>query len=354
MVHACTAGATASTQAEDAARLLAMINGAWTTQVIRTACALGLPDRLSQRPADALALAAACGCHGDALLRLLRAMAALDLCESVPAGHWRLTGMGRLLCRDASQSLHHWAQHAGSGLWQRLAELPEAVRTGASWPERHHGMGGYQALASDARASEVFHHAMVELTRHATPALVAALELRAVRSVVDVGGGQGALLGAVLRQATEAHGVLLDQAVALRGASALMADWGVADRCRVEEGDFFASVPGGADMYLLKSVLHNWDDEACRRLLARCLEAMSSRARLMVIERVRPEAPGHSTRDRGVARTDLNMLVSLSGRERSLEEFVRLFAAAGLVLEGVREASAEWSVLDVRRGAART
>ena len=129
MVHACTAGATASTQAEDAARLLAMINGAWTTQVIRTACALGLPDRLSQRPADALALAAACGCHGDALLRLLRAMAALDLCESVPAGHWRLTGMGRLLCRDASQSLHHWAQHAGSGLWQRLAELPEAVRT---------------------------------------------------------------------------------------------------------------------------------------------------------------------------------------------------------------------------------
>jgi hypothetical protein len=286
------------------------------------------------------------------LRRLLLAMAALELCEPVAGDAWQLTRRGWLLCRDAPQSLHHWAQHAGEGLWQRLGELPEAVRTGASWPERHHGVGGYERLAADAQARAVFHHAMVELTRQTAPALVALFELSSVRCIVDVGGGRGELLGAALQRAPAARGVLHDQAAALEGAAEWLEHFGVADRCSIEAGDFFVGVPAGADLYLLKSVLHHWDDAACRRILARCFEAMPPQARLLVIERLRPDAPGHGPRDREVARTDLNMLVSLSGQERSRSEYALLFANAGLRLESVRETAGEWSVLEARRDAA--
>jgi orsellinic acid C2-O-methyltransferase len=337
----------------DVAQLMAMINGAWVTQVIRAACVLGLPDHLSQQTADTSALAAASGCKVSALRRLLLAMAALELCEPAASDGWRLTNRGRLLCRGAPQSLHHWARHAGGGLWQRLGELPEAVRTGASWPERHHGVGGYEQLAADEQASAVFHQSMVELTRHAAPALVALFELDSVRCVVDVGGGRGELLGAVLQRAPAARGVLHDQAAALEGAAEWLERFGVAARCRIEAGDFFVSVPAGADLYLLKSVLHNWDDEACRRILARCFDVMPCPARLLVIERLRPDVPGYGPRDREVARTDLNMLVSLSGQERSRSEYAALFADAGLCLASVRETGAEWSVLEARRDPAR-
>lgn len=332
----------------EAGQLLAMINGAWVTQVIRAACVLQLPDHLSRHTADTPALAAASGCSADALQRLLLAMTALELCEPVATRGWRLTRRGALLCRDAPGSLHHWALHAGGGLWQRLGELPETVRSGANWPERHHGVGGYERLAHDTPARTVFHHAMVELTRQAAPALVPLFELESVRCVVDVGGGQGELLGAVLQRAPVAHGVLHDQAAALEGAAERLERIGVAPRCRIEAGDFFIGVPAGADLYLLKSVLHNWDDESCRRILARCADAMPPRARLLVIERLRPDEPGHGPRDREVARTDLNMLVSLSGRERSRREYAHLLADAGLNLTAVREAGAEWSVLDAR------
>lgn len=337
---------------DDAAQLLAMINGAWVTQVIRTACVLQLPEHMAQGTADTPALAAASGCCPDALQRLLLAMAALDLCESVATQGWRLTRVGELLCREAPGSLHHWALHAGGGLWQRLGELPETVRTGASWPQRHHGVGGYEQLVTDAQARTVFHHAMVELTRQAAPALVPLFELDSVRCVVDVGGGQGELLGAVLQQAPAARGVLHDQAAALEGAEQRLERLGVLARCRVEAGDFFVGVPVGGDLYLLKSVLHNWDDGSCRRILSHCAEAMSQQARLLVIERLRPDNPGHDPGDRNVARTDLNMLVSLSGRERSRREYARLFAHAGLRLSSVRKTESEWSVLEASHGPA--
>jgi hypothetical protein len=112
-------------------------------------------------------------------------------------------------------------------------------------------------------------------------------------------------------------------------------------------------VPAGADLYLLKSVLHNWDDASCVRILARCAQAMADGARLLVIERIRPARPGHGARDREVARTDLNMLVSLSGRERSAGDYARLLAAAGLQPTSVREAGAAWSVLEARAAGVR-
>lgn len=333
---------------EPGAELLALINGGWSVQVIRTACVLQLPDHLARGPRTAEALAADTGCDATSLDRLLHAMAALGLCETGAARQHRLTATGELLRRDVPGSLCHWALHAGGGLWQRLGDLPEAVRTGASWTQRHHGVDGYDRLAAEADAQRVFHRAMVELTQQAVPHLVLALQLGSSRWVVDVGGGQGALLGAALASAPGAHGVLLDRPAALAGAVEVLERAGVADRCRIEAGDFFEAVPGGGDAYLLKSVLHNWDDPRCRQILRQCRRAMRPTARLLVIERVRPDEPGSGTRHRAVARTDMNMLVSLTGRERTEREYAALFADTGLQPPTLRETAAEWSVLETR------
>ena len=338
--------------------LFALINAAWTTQVIRTACVLRLPDRIAAGNVDVAALAAAADCDTAALARLLRAMASIGLCEAIAeqhdrqhdSEHYRLTSMGARLCADAPDSLHHWARHAGGPLWQRLGEMPESIRSGRSWPERLHGEDGYARLATDAAAERVFHRAMVELTCQAVQHIVPALEIGAAGLVVDVGGGSGALLATVLERHPGVQGVLFDQASALTEATQVLERAGVAARCRITAGDFFTAVPEGGDLYLLKSVLHNWDDARCGAILRHCAQAMASDGRLVVIERVVPEAPGRSSHHRATARTDMNMAVSLAGRERRLDEYAQLFAEVGLALTHVRETAAEWSLLEARHG----
>jgi precorrin-6B methylase 2/DNA-binding HxlR family transcriptional regulator len=334
---------------DPADELFALINAGWTTQLIRTACVLQLPDRIANGTGDVAALAAAAACDPGALARMLRAMASIGLCEANVEQHYHLTPMGERLRAEAPESLHHWALHAGGPLWQRLGEMPESIRTGRSWPERHHGQDGYARLATDAGAERVFHRAMVELTRQAVQHIVLTLKIGTAGLVVDVGGGSGELLGAVLARSPAAQGVLFDQASALADAPRVLERAGVAQRCRITAGDFFIAAPEGGDLYLLKSVLHNWDDEHCRVILRHCAQAMASHGRLVVIERVVPQAPGSSAHHQATARTDMNMAVSLGGRERRLDEYTQLFADTGLVLAHVPKTTAEWSLLEVQR-----
>lgn len=335
--------------ANPVATLLALINAGWTTQVVRTACELDLADHLARggaRTAEALATAA--DCDAAALARLLRAMQSLGLCERAALGAYRLTPLGERLRSDHPQSLHHWARHAGGVLWQRLGELPQSVRTGRSWPQRHHGCDGYAHLSADVQVGVVFHRAMVELTRVATADIAAAIEADAAVCFVDVGGGSGELLAALLARHASARGVLFDQPAALAHAAVVMEAAGVSARCRSQPGDFFQAVPGGGDLYLLKSVLHNWDDAHCAALLRCCAQAMPPGARLLVIERVLPQVPGSGPGHQSTARSDLNMLVSLGGRERTQREYSTLLSRAGLRLAGVRAAGVEWQVLEAR------
>jgi DNA-binding HxlR family transcriptional regulator len=347
-----------------AGELLALIDAAWTTQVVHAACVHRLPERLAGSAADAASLSAATGCDADALARLLRAMAAIGLCERQPdapaggAARWQLTPVGECLREDHPCSLRHWALHAGGPLWQRQGELAEAVRTGQNWAQRRgYGAHAYAQLRHDGAASAVFHRAMVELTRLAIPQILPLLELGDTRVVVDVGGGRGELLSAVLHERPHARGVLFDQPGALDGAHAALEAAGLAARCRVEGGDFFAALPAGGDLYLLKSVLHNWDDRLCIALLQACAAAMPRGARLLVIERALPATPGTGVQHRSSARTDLNMLASMTGRERSPQQYAALLEAAGLAAPGARGSGAEpgaepeaaWVVVEARR-----
>jgi orsellinic acid C2-O-methyltransferase len=330
-------------------RLLALINAGWTTHAIHAACVLGLPTLMAGGAHTVASLADAAPCHAASLRRLLRALVTLDLCRELEDGRFELTPLGALLRPDHAQSLHAWALLNGSAGWAaRWSELDQSVRSGTSHRLRTTGSDGFAYLRGDAAAATVFNRAMVEVTRRVAREVLRLIDFSAARCIVDVGGGHGELLSAILRAHPDARGVLFDLPHAIDCAAAALESAGVGERCECVAGSFFDGVPAGGDAYLLKSVLHNWDDERCAAILRRCREAMSPRARLYVVERVVPERLGTSARDQSIARSDLNMLVALSGRERGEAEFGALLRAAGCTVERRAASGGEWDVIEAR------
>lgn len=331
--------------------VLALVNASWTTQVLRAACVLCVPDQLARGEQSLERLAVATGCHAPSLQRLLRAMATLDLCAETPDAGFTLTPTGRLLCEDDPQSLRAWALLVGGPLWRRWGELDESVRTGLSHKQRYLGEEGFGDLDADPAAAALFHRAMREMTRGVGDAIADALPSACGLSpgdpvcVVDIGGGQGELLAGLLRRHPAWRGVLFDLPTGVQAARSVLQTAGVAGRCTVASGDFFESVPGGGDVYLLKSVLHNWDDARCVRILGHCREAMRAGGRVVVVERLVAQRPGTGAADRAVARSDLNMLVALTGRERTAGEFAGLFARAGLAAPRVAATQSDFALI---------
>ena len=317
------------------ARLLAMINAAWMTQAIGTAVQLGLPDRLAAPDCTgctAATLAHEVGADPDALARLLRALATVGVLHESADGTFALGATGQLLCTSNPGSLAAWALLAKTRLWPVWTRLETCVRTGRSAREATWGGDDFSIFDDEPEAALVFHQAMVELTRPAAAALAAKVDWSSSRRVVDIGGGSGALIAAVLAAHPHLEGVLFDLSHATGLADATLREAGVLHRCERVAGDFFRSVPAGADTYLLKSVLHDWDDAGCARILATCRDAMARNARMLVIERVVPDRPGTTPLDQAHAFSDLNMLVSTGGRERREAQFRALLDAAGLRL----------------------
>lgn len=333
---------------DERSQLLALIEASWTTQAIRAACLIDLPQHLAAGAQDCATLAAKTRSDAAALRRLLRALATIGICRDDGADRFALTTTGALLRGDHPQSLQAWALQVGGPQWQRLGELAESVRSGESWHQRHQGRGSYDALASQPENAAMFHRAMVELTRRVAADVLHAVDFNGARRIVDVGGGSGELLAAVLAAHPAAQGVLFDQEHAVALALPVLQRAGVAARCECVAGSFFDSVPAAGDVYLLKSVLHNWDDERCVAILRRCREAMATDARLLLIERLVPEQVGTTARDRALARSDLTMLVGPGGREREPREFALLLEAAGMALAGVRATRGAMSVIEAR------
>ena len=312
----------------DAARVLEIINGNWTTQVAGVAAELGIADLLLEAPLGADALARAAGCESGAMLRLLKAMTSLGLCVQNDDRTFALTPAGALLRGDGGPSMRSWAIWSALCQWDTWGRMIESVRTGRSARQLATGREGYAHLETDARAAGIFNRAMVELTGFVADAVARAFDFCRFRRLVDVGGGHGELLLAILARHPAASGVVFDLPHAMDGARVRAKSTGLADRSRFEAGNFFDSTPAG-DLYLLKSILHNWDDGRAAAILARCRAAIEPDGRLLVIERLMPERVTGAAHERTVIRGDLNMLVGLGGRERTRGEFVGLLHAAG-------------------------
>jgi hypothetical protein len=332
----------------EGALLLEAINASWTTQTIATAVELRIPDLLADAPLDCDALARAAGCDTPSLRRLLAALVSLALVTQDGSDRFALNPRGALLRSDVPESLAAWALFCGQRAWRNWAHLADSVRSGSSATRRSGGNDDFAHLDADPSAAALFHSAMTNLTRPVAAALAASVDFGSDLRVVDVGGGYGQLLTTVLLAHPRLRGVLFDLPHAIEPAAAQIARLGLSSRCELVSGSFFDRLPAGADIYLLKSVLHDWDDAHCVRILQRCRQAMAGHrgARLFVIERLAPERFAATPRDRAIARSDLNMLVSLSGRERSEREYHALLADAALRATRIHALASEFGVVE--------
>ena len=312
------------------ARLLSLINANWTTQALSVATQLRLPELLRDGPQTVDALAQATRSHGPSLARLLRALTSIDVVTESIHERFELTTVGALLLADVPGSLAAWAEFCGTRSWTTWGRLIESVRTGDSIRKQTNGSDGFHHLEDDAQGALLFNRAMVDLTQPVALAVARKVDFSGMRLIVDVGGGYGELLASILSEHHLLHGILFDLAHATTAASSRLTAAGVKDRCALVTGSFFDAVPDGADGYLLKSVLHDWNDDQAVRILRNCRQVMAPNAKLFVIERIAPQHFCDSPQDQGIARSDLNMLVGTGGCERTETQYRELLDAAKL------------------------
>ena len=312
-----------------AAAVLRMIWGMHVSRAIYAVTELGIPDRLAGGPVSCAQLATDAGAHEASLYRVLRLLAALGVVSEAPPGSFGLTILGDRLRSGAPASMRSWALiHGTFGGCQPFEHILHTVRTGQPGFNAAHGMPLFEYLVGHPEDASVFDAAMLERTAAFAPSVAAGYDFTGIRTVVDVGGGRGNLLAALLRGHGHLQGTLFEVPAVAAGARAVLDAAGVTGRCQVVAGDFFHAVPAGADCYMLANVLHDWDDTKAAEILANCRTAMTKHGRVLIIERLIPDNPAEAL---PVLLSDINMLVlSPGGRERTNTEYHRLLRAAGL------------------------
>ncbi len=310
--------------------LTRLLTGAQVSQAIYVAATLGVADLLSDGPRTSEALAAETGAHAGSLHRLLRALAAIGVFREDDQKRFALTPLGELLRREVPGSLHGWAAYVGRPYYRAAwSDLEHSVRTGENAFRHVHGTDIWSYRAEHPDEGETFDRAMESLTASSNSALLDAFDFGRFATVVDVGGGNGALLSALLGAHPAMRGILFDQPHVVASARSTLEAAGVADRCAVVGGSFFEEVPAGGGAYALKSILHDWEDREAAAILGVCRNAMTPEARLLLIERI----VGAPNEDARAKFSDLNMLVAPGGRERTIEEWHALLASEDFRLD---------------------
>jgi hypothetical protein len=314
------------------ARMYELTSGTWVAQAVSAAAELGVADRLAAGPRTVEEIAAGIRAHPRALYRLLRALADVGVFEELEGRRFALTELGGVLRGDVPGSMRSWAMMVGRPFHrQAWTALADSVRTGDPAFELVHGQLGFDYFRDHPYDGGVLNDAMTAASARFIAPVVTSYDFGSAGTVVDVGGGHGALLAAVLAANPGMRGVLFDLPHVIASAGAPLDDAGVRDRCACAGGDFFDSVPSGGDVYLLSNIIHDWDDDRSARILANCAAAMNDGGRVVLGEAVLPDGPApHPAKW-----IDLEMLVMGSGRQRTEEEYRGLFARAGLRLARV-------------------
>jgi SAM-dependent methyltransferase len=328
------------------AAMMGLITGYWVSQAVGVVALLGIADQLGEGPRDSDELARAVGADPQALHRVLRLLASLGVFAEVAPGSFALTPLGDTLRSDAPGSVRNFAiTETAPGHWLPWGRLHESVRSGRPMAREALGMELFDWYAQNPEEAGFFSAAMGNLSALAASELVRVYDFSAVRTVADVGGAHGVLLTSVLRANPAARGILFDLPHVIATAEGAVAAEGLSPRCELVSGDFFEAVPEGADLHLLKQIVHDWDDEPATRLLRNCHRALGPAGKLLLVEMVIPP----DNRPSPAQAMDLNMLVLLGGRERTEEEYQRLFQAAGFRLERVIPTHSPFSVIEATR-----
>ena len=329
--------------------VMRLVTGAWAARLVHTAVELGIADHLAGGPRGVDFLAAQIGAHAPSLARLLRALTAIGVLRESVERMYSLTPLGVTLRSDVPGSMRAWVLLAFSDdqgtAWQALSH---AVRTGELAFRHIFGTDMWTRLADRPEAARLFYEAMQSLTQGANGRLITNYPFEKFGWIVDVGGGNGSLLLPVLERHPAMRATIFDLPHVADAARSRIAEAGLSDRCEAVGGDAFVAVPAGADAYVLKGVIHDWEDKEASAILRTCRVAMSDRSKLILIERILPE---QIDPDDALARAkfihDINMMVNPGGRERTEAEFRKLLAQADLRLTRVLSMPGPLAIMEV-------
>lgn len=336
-------------QQDDFREVLNLTRGHWRVLATRAALELGVVDALTG-PVPLPALAELVGAEPESLVRLLRVLEDVGLVEHDQLGAYRLTSKGRLIRSDdpsglrALLMLQTWPPHVAS--W---TDLDQAIRAGKGTFEAANGSTLWALMAGDPEHTAVFNAAMARRGAGQATAVLEGVDLTGVRTVVDVGGGRGAMLTELLGRVDGLRGVVADQAAMVAEATGALSAAGLDERCEAVVADFFTSVPEGGDAYVLSNILHDWTDDECVAILRVVRAAMPPHGRLWVLERVLdPDPPRDPFEQAELHLLDLHMLVTFGARERTGDQYAALLAAAGFTTPAVHHTSVPFDVLESR------
>ncbi|GAB4199864.1 MAG: methyltransferase [Roseiflexaceae bacterium] len=324
-------------------QLWQLIMGCFSSQTIHVAAKLRIPDLLKDGPRSALELADATGTNPQALYRVLRALAGIGVFAEDDDGRFGLTPLAELLRTDVPGSMHAAGLLIGSILqWPALGDMLYSVQTGRPSFDHLFGVTQWQYMKEHPEEYELFHYAMSSFSAAEIKAILAAYDFGAANTVVDIAGGQGRLLAAVLQAHPHLRGTLFELSEIAEQAKATFAAAGVAERCTLLSGNMFSYIPAKGDLYMMKTVIHDWNDQEVEQLLRVCYAAMPTGTKLLVITRV--VAPGNVPDSSKFM--DLNMMITMGGSERTAAEIERLLTVAGLSLQRIIPTRSPLSIVE--------
>ena len=319
-----------------------MITGYWSTQIIYVAAKLGLADLLEHGPRSADELANATKTHASSLYRLLRALASMGIFADNGRREFELTPLARCLLTNTPGSQRALAIMSGEEHYKAWGELLYSIETGKIAFDKLYGMPVFDFLSKNVEQAKTFDAAMVGVHGRETAAMTDAYDFSQFGTLADIGGGNGSLLMSVLKKHPTLKGILYDLPGVTERAKSALGEAGLADRCQVVGGSFFESIPSGADAYLMRHIIHDWDDDKSMTILRNVHKAMKENGRLLLIEGVISDDNSPSFGKL----LDLTMLTIPGGKERTADEFRELFKASGFELTRIIPTAAEVSVIE--------
>jgi ubiquinone/menaquinone biosynthesis C-methylase UbiE len=323
--------------------LFQMASGYWVSQSIYVAAKLGIADLLKDSPKSCDELATATGTNAPSLYRVLRALASLGVFAETELNHFTLTPLAACLQSDVPDSFRAFVIMLGEEQYRAWGEFMHSVQTGGSSFEHIYGMNLFEYLAQNPESAKIFDESMTNASVVESAALAASYDFSSIQTLVDVAGGEGHLIASILKSNPTLKGVLFDQPYVIERAKRFLEAEGVLERCHLAAGNFFESVPEGGDAYILKYIIHDWDDERAIVILKQCHKVMPDNGKLLVAEKVIP--PGNEP---FIGKFfDLHMLVMTpGGRERTEAEYRALFEKAGFKLTRIVPTQKEVSIIE--------
>ena len=327
------------------ALVMQMITGHWVSQVVSSLCRLGIPDALAEQPLTSALIAKKCSSNPDATYRILRAATGLGLFNEIRPDTFQLTPLGDVLKSNTPGSLRDFSiAVTDHGHWTAWGRLIDAVKTGERAAPKALGKEIFEWYADHPQDAAIFGGAMSNLSAMVAGEVAALCDFSRAKKIVDVGGSHGTLLAAVLKKNLGASGIVIDLPNVTDRARQALAENGLGGRAEVIGGDFFVDVPEG-DVYLLKHILHDWNDGQCRTILANCARRLAGGGRIYIVEMVIPDDNSPSF----ASMMDLNMMVMVPGRERALNEYKVLLDASGLKFERVLPTHSPYQIIEASK-----